>query len=68
MARKYSNFPVDEEHRRFCEHMGYPLVSQEDTFYIYNVPVNHICRFLINYENWRLGIFDKEDFIKKTNI
>ena len=68
MARKHTSFPVDKEHKRFCDYMEYPLVSEEDGFYIYTIPVNHICRFLINYENWRLGIFNKEEFIKKTDI
>ena len=68
MAREYTNFPVDEKHKKFCDFMEYPFVSQKDNFYIYTIPKNHLCRFLINYENWRQGIFDKEEFIKKTKI
>jgi len=68
MARKYVNFPVDEEHKIFCDFMEYPVVSDKDGFYVYKVPHNHLCRFLINYERWRQGSFDKEAFIKLTDI
>jgi len=68
MARRYIDFPVDEEHKKFCDFMEYPLVSKNGEFYVYTVPHNHICRFLINYEKWMQGSFDKESFIKLTNI
>jgi len=68
MARRYVAFPVDEEHKRFCDFMEYPLVSEANGFYVYTVPHNHICRFLINYEKWIQDSFDKEAFVKLTNI
>lgn len=68
MARRYVDFPVDEEHKRFCDFMEYPLVSESDSFYVYTVPHNHICRFLINYDKWIQGSFDKEAFVTLTNI
>ena len=68
MPRRYINFPVDSEHKKFCDFMGYSFISETDSFFMYKVPHNHICRFLINYENWRQGTFDKEAFIKLTEI
>lgn len=68
MARRYVNLPVEEEHKTFCDFMEYPLELESNGCYIYNLPANHICRFLINYENWKLGIFNKDDFIKMTDV
>jgi len=68
MGRNYVNFPVGEEHKSFCDYMEYPLISEKEDFYVYKVPHNHICRFLINYEKWRQGIFDKDAFIKLKDI
>ena len=48
--------------------MGYPLLSEKNEFFIYEVPHNHICRFLINYEKWMQGSFDKDAFIKQNDI
>jgi len=68
MGRRYVEFPVEEEYERFCEFMEYPLLSEKDDFYVYKVPHNHLCQFLINYEKWIQGVFDKDDFIESTNI
>ncbi len=68
MSKKYIRFPVDKEHKKFCEFMGYPLLSEKNEFFIYEVPHNHICRFLINYEKWMQGSFDKDAFIKQNDI
>ena len=68
MARPYVNFPVNKEHKPFCDFMEYSLVSESDGFYVYNIPHNHLCRFLINFEKWGQGSFDREAFVELTNI
>jgi len=68
MARVYVSFPVEEEHKAFCDYMEYNLESEVSGCAIYKIPHNHICRFLINYEKWKAGVFNKEEFIKQTTI
>jgi len=68
MTRGCVNFPVDLKYKPFCDFMEYIFVSEKDQFLVYSVPVNHLCQFLINYEKWKQGIFNREDFRKQMNI
>ena len=62
-AKKRSCLPCSEEHVPFCEFMGYEYMDNENGFLWYYVPSNQICRFLINFESWQEGTFDKEKFL-----
>ena len=68
MSRRYIYFPVKKKYRKFCDYMEYQLLSEKENSIVYYIPANHLCRFLINHEKWIEGTFNKEDFIKQTDI
>ena len=60
--------PVSGERKDFCDYMNYELVKKINDDYYYYVPPGHVCRFTINFNRWKEGVFDKEKFLKKLEI
>jgi len=61
-------FPVNKDQKVFCDFMGYQFITQKGDHYVYSVPGNHICRFIINFDRWKKGQFDKEKFLLETEL
>lgn len=67
MVKNKHLLPVDKNYKKFCEYMGYEFFFEKNGFYHFYIPEGHICRFKINFENWKLGKFDKNKFLENFN-
>ena len=63
MVIRSVKLPIPESQKGFCDYMGYTFIEKKGDFYIYDVPANHVCRFNLNFDRWKHGTFNKEQFL-----
>jgi len=59
---------MNKEQKLFCDFMGYKFVEAKNDYFVYEVPHNHICRFNLNFDRWKNGVFDKEKFLALLQV
>ena len=57
--------PVTKEQKEFCDYMGYSFLYMQGDRYVYDVPGNHVCRFILNFDSWKKGQFNREKFLSQ---
>jgi len=68
MSIKNILFPVNKEQKEFCDYMGYNFVSKDGERFVYDVPGNHLCRFILNFDRWKKGQFNRDKFLNESEF